>query len=202
MEEELKYTWVALLFLLSYMSALYFGQTSGRESCKIKRYPMRLQLIINYCWWKQKQKFTSIHSCWKKFSPLWTILVFRESIHCILRIECGEIWPWEICSITVTFTALCAHGCLVLNYAAGDVIWPQRRQEASYHGPIFSKPKEKKEKKIHKVKWIYGSTCLCRQVRFRSVHTPEERRHVVFHFPLCLRACARENYMCLRCWSV
>lgn len=120
-----------------------------------------------------------------KFLPVWTFLVSRESIHCTLRIECGEIWPWEIYSITVTFTALCAHGCLVLNYAAGNVIWPQHRQEANYHGLIFSKPK-KERKKIHKgqvnlwiclsirVEYVLDSTCLW--------------VHITASFPLCFCA--------------
>lgn len=105
---------------------------------------------------------TEVYFCpqlWKsnKIISVWTNLVLRQSINCILSAECGEIWPWEIFSRTVAFTALCAHGCLVLNYAAGNVIWPQHRQEASYRGLIFSKPKRKKTINGHLNFWIYSS---------------------------------------------
>lgn len=56
--------------------------------------------------------------------PRLTRTAFRESIHFHSAYWCELIWPWEIDSITVTFTVLCAHGCLVLNYAADTVIWP------------------------------------------------------------------------------
>lgn len=147
MEEELECMCVALLFLLSYMSALCFWTDQWEKLMQNKEVfdkivaHYKLLLLAT----KTKLYLSSSHS--HVFFTVWTILVFRESIHCILRIECGEIWPWEIYSITVTFTALCAHGCLVLNYAAGNVIWPQHKQEASYRGLIFSKPKKEEEEK-------------------------------------------------------
>lgn len=105
MEEELKCTWVSLLLLLSYMPAR--GEPCFNAS----------SLLWTEQWWKPmqiKEVFNKIIANYKlllretviktnvyllicpqlcvknKFSTVWTVLVL-ESVHCILRIKCGEI---------------------------------------------------------------------------------------------------------------